>query len=121
MMHDLTSWLRKQWEGITFRKIVLLIGIFLLAAMMAQMFSLDVAFLFAGDVMAYFELFAIVTVIAARGHVRLLLQISKDWLRRAAERLPHRRGRVREILTRAARALLPPKSDDEDGLAGAQA
>ena len=96
MMRDLTHWLRKQWQGINFRKIVLLVGVFLLTAMIAQMFSLDVAFLFAGDMMAYFELFAIVTMIAARGHVRLLIQISKDWLRRAAIRLPHRRGRLRE-------------------------
>ena len=81
---------------LTFRKVVLLVGVFLLAAMMAQMFSLDVAFLLAGDMMAYFELFAIVTMIAARGHVRLLLQISKDWLRRAAMRLPHRRGRLQK-------------------------
>ena len=121
MMHDLTSWLRKQWEGITFRKIVLLIGIILLAAMMAQMFSLDLAFLFAGDLMAYFELFAIVTMIAVRGHVRLSLRIAIDWLKRATVHLPLRRGTVRAIFTRAARALLPPKSDDEDGLAGALA
>jgi len=57
---------------------VLLVGIFLLAAMMTQMFSLDVAFLFAGDMMAYFELFAIVTMIAARGQVQLLLRVSKE-------------------------------------------
>ena len=120
-MRDLTRWLRKQWEGITFRKVVLLVGIFLLAAMMAQMFSLDVAFLFAGDMMAYFELFAIVTMIAVRGQVQLLLRVSKDWMRRAMVHLPLRRGQVREILTRAARALLPSKNDDEDGLAGVPA
>jgi len=117
-MRDLTNWLRKQWERLTFRKIAVLVGIFLLAAVIAQVFSLDVAFLFAGDLMAYFELFAIVGMIAVRGHVRLLLQLSKDWLRRTTARLPHRRGQVREILTRAARALLPPKSDDEDHPAG---
>jgi len=36
----------------------------------AQMFSLDVAFLFAGDMMAYFELFAIGTMIRRARHVR---------------------------------------------------
>jgi len=114
-MRDLTNWLRKQWEGISFRKVVVLVGIFLIAGGLAQMFSLDVAFLFAGDLMAYFELFAIVGMIAARSHIQLLVRASKDWLRRVS--LPPRRGRVRQILTRAARALLPPKSDDEDRLA----
>jgi hypothetical protein len=112
-MRDLTDWLRKQWEGLSFRKIVVLVGIFLLAAGLAQMFSLDLAFLMAGDLMAYFELFAIVSMIAARSQLQLLVRASKDWLRRV--RPPLRRGRLREILTRAARALLPPRSDDEDG------
>jgi hypothetical protein len=121
LRHDLTSWLRKQWEAITFRKVVLLVGIFLLAAMMAQMFSLDLAFLFAGDLVAYFELFAIVTLITARGHVRLLLRISKNWLKRATVRPPLRQGCTREIFTRAARTILPARSDDEDRVVEAMA
>ena len=117
-MRPLTNWLRKKWEGLSFRKIMLVVGIFLLAGGLAQMFSLDLAFLMAGDLMAYFELFALVSMIAARSHIQLLVRVSKDWLRRAAACLPLRRGRVRELLTRAARTLLPPKSDDEDRLAG---
>ena len=118
-MRPLTNWLRKKWEGLTFRKIMLVVGIFLLAGGLAQMFSLDLAFLMAGDLMAYFELFALVSMIAARSHIQLLVRVSKDWLRRVC--LPLRRGRVREIFTRAARALLPPRSDDEERFAGALA
>ena len=114
-MRVLTDWLRRQWQGLTFRKIAVLVGIFLLAGGLAQMFSLDLAFLMAGDLMAYFELFALVSMIAARSHIHLLVRAAKDWLRRVC--LPPRRGRVRQMLTRAARALLPPKSDDEDRLA----
>ena len=117
-MRPLTNWLRKKWEGLSFRKIAVLVGIFLLAGGLAQMFSLDLAFLMAGDLMAYFELFALVSMIAARSHIQLLVRVSKDGLRRAAACLPLRRGRMREIFTHAARALLPPRDDDEERLVG---
>lgn len=113
-MQDLLLWLK---DRISFRKIIILAGILLLAAAFSQVFSLDMAFMFAGDTMAYFEVFAAIGMIAFRGHARLVLEVSRHRIREgwrnAAMRF--RRGRVRETLTRACRALLPPRADDEDG------
>jgi hypothetical protein len=53
-------------------------------------------------------------VLAARGQVRALLNQAQRGLKTVTRMIG--RGRVREVATRAARALLPPKNDDEDGL-----
>jgi hypothetical protein len=113
-MRNLLLWFR---ERISFRKIVILAGILLLTAAFSQVFSLDMAFMFAGDTMAYYELFAAVGMIAFRGHVRLVLEVSKHRIQQSwrSAAMHFRRGRIRETLTRACRALLPPKADDEDG------
>jgi hypothetical protein len=109
-------WLK---DRISFRKIVILAGVLLLAAAFSQVMSLDLAFMFAGDTMAYYELFAAVGMIVFRGHVRLVLEVSRHRIREGWRKagMCLRRGQVRETLTRACRALLPPKADDEDGAA----
>jgi hypothetical protein len=115
-MKNLLLWLK---DRISFRRIIILAGVLLLAAAFSQVFSLDMAFMFAGDTMAYFELFAAVGMIAFRGHARLVLEVSRHRIRESwrSAAIHFRRGQVRETLTRACRALLPPKADDEDGAA----
>ncbi|MDB5733888.1 MAG: hypothetical protein JWN16_525 [Alphaproteobacteria bacterium] len=109
---DVLVWLR---DRISFRRIIILAGILLLTAAFAQAFSLDVAFMFAGDAMVYFELFAFVSMVVLRGHIRLVLEVSRQRLRQVRRRgaIKFRRGFRRQRLTRALRAFLPPKSDEE--------
>jgi hypothetical protein len=114
MMQNLLRW---ALAHINFRKIILFAGILLATTAFTQFFTVDVAFMFAGDVMVYCELFAIVSMITLRGHARPLLDAARHKLRQARRRvvIPLHRGFSRQRVTRALRALIPSKTDD-DGL-----
>ncbi len=66
--------------------------------------------------MAWFEVFAAVTMIAVRGHARITFETACRHMRSLMARMRPRYRRMRQIVTRAARALLPPRANDEDGL-----
>jgi hypothetical protein len=65
------------------------------------------------------EVAAAVFILTARDQGRTLVDTTWRNLKLVGRLV--RRGRVRETVTRACRKLLPPKNDDEDGLAGAPA
>jgi len=101
-------------DKITRRRVLHLVGIILLLIFFQQVVMFDLTFLFGFDLGLLMEVAAAVFVLAARNQARTLLDAS--WRNSKAVPQIVRRGRVREIVTRASRALLPPKNDDEDGL-----
>jgi hypothetical protein len=102
------DWLKR----LTFRRIVWFAGILLVTMAFAQFFTIDVAFMFAGDAMIYFEVFALVGLIAVRGHLRVALDLARQRLAMLRQHIPPRLNRFRETTRRACRRLLPPKDDE---------
>ena len=101
-------------DGLTRRRLLHVVGFILLLIFFQQVVMFDLTFLFGLDLGLLMEVAAAIFVLAARDRARTLVDASWRSLKAAVHRV--RRGRVREIVTRAARALLPPKNDDEDGL-----
>jgi hypothetical protein len=97
----------------TFRRIVWFAGVLLLAMLFTQVVSLDLALIFAGDAMLYFEVFTVVTLIAVRGHLRVAFEMARQRTAAWRRHVPARLNYFRETARRACRRLLPPK--DEDG------
>jgi hypothetical protein len=64
-------------EKITWRKVVFVAVLLIAAITFAQVFTLDLALLFAGDMAVYCELAAAVSLIVARGHIRQSVQAAK--------------------------------------------
>jgi hypothetical protein len=101
-------------DGLTRRRVLHILGFILLLLFFQQVVMFDLTFLFGMDLGLLMEVCAAVFVLAARGQVRALLNQAQRGLKAAVRMV--RRGRVRETVTRACRALLPSKNDDEDGL-----
>lgn len=58
----------KRLEGFTFRRLLFLALLIVVALGLAQAVSMDVAWLLAGDVAFYLEALTIISLVAARGH-----------------------------------------------------
>jgi hypothetical protein len=101
-------------DGLTRRRVLHILGFILLLLFFQQVVMFDLTFLFGMDLGLLMEVCAATFVLTARGQARALLTQAQRGLKTAVRLI--RRGRVRETVTRAARALLPPKNDDEDGL-----
>ncbi|MBW8304708.1 MAG: hypothetical protein K0M78_12400 [Brevundimonas sp.] len=102
----------RAFSGSTLRVVVIVVG----AAFLWQLVGVELALLMAGDVLAYVEVVAAVSLIAARtrlGPVRAALAVR---VRQGAARL----RRWPAVLARSARAArtvrrTPPPADDGDG------
>jgi len=70
-------------DRLTFRRIVLFVGLMVLAAAFAQVFTADLAIIFAGDMMLYLEVASAVMLIAARAHFRQILPIVAEAIRKS--------------------------------------
>lgn len=104
-------------ERITWRKVVFVAALLIAAITFAQVFTLDLALLFAGDMAIYCELAAAVTFIVARGHIRQSVHAAKLALTHTM-----RRARIwcrRSTSARRRRDIKGPtagdKAADDDG------
>jgi hypothetical protein len=107
-------------DRLTFRRIVFYVGILIIAMAATQLLSIDLAIIFAGDAMFYFEIASAVYLVAARGHVRQALQIAARVIRQAVQNLPNtfsrfgsRQRRNDNALDRKKGTDNPKCSDDE--------
>lgn len=107
----------RRLEALTFRRTLLLVLLIIAAVGLAQVASLDVAFLLAGDVALYLEALTIVTLVAARGHILH----SARAVYYAAKYAVRRRSVLRHLLRRrrsvAFRRVKPAKKTDDDASA----
>jgi hypothetical protein len=98
-------------EKITWRKVVFVAALLVAAIAIAQAFSLDLAFLMAGDIAFYCEIAAAVMFVAARGYVRQSVHTAKLALSHAM-----RRARIwcrRYTSARRRRDIKGPTAGDE--------
>jgi hypothetical protein len=107
-------------DQLTIRRIVIFVGMVILTFAAAQLLTIDLALVFAGDAIFYFEIATAVYLVAARGHVRQALQMTARWVRQATRNLPSvfsrlgsRQRRNTNALDRKRDADGPAHSDDE--------
>jgi hypothetical protein len=107
-------------EQLTFKRVVYLAALTLAVIALAQVVSLDVAILSAGDTVFYFEVACAVTFFVVRGYVRQTLYLAIHKMRAAARGLVFFMRRYGGIVRqrRNANALRrrskrPKRSDDE--------
>jgi hypothetical protein len=72
---------------ITFRKVTRILAIVILAVAFIHTLPLDLAIIYAGDALVYFEVLTAVSVFAAQGRIRetwrLIRRLGEDWARAA--------------------------------------
>jgi hypothetical protein len=104
-------------EKITWRKVVFVAALLVAAIAIAQMFSLDLAFLMAGDIAFYCEIAAAMMFVAVRGHIRQSVHTAKLALTHGMRRA--RTWRRRYPSARRRRDITGPtagdKGADDDG------
>jgi hypothetical protein len=107
-------------DRLTIRRIVIFVGILIIAFAAAQLLSIDFALMFAGDAMLYFEIASAVYLVAARGHVQHALQRAARLVRQIVRNLPNAFSRLGNRQRRNTNALDrkrpsdgPQHSDDE--------
>jgi Na+/H+-dicarboxylate symporter len=105
----------RRLETLTFRRILLLVLLIIAAVGLAQVASLDVAFLLAGDVALYIEALTIITLVAARGHILHTARAVYNAARHAVRRRTVLRHLVRRRRSVAVRRMKPAKKDDDAG------
>ena len=91
-------------DRLTFRRIVLFAGLVVLAIAFAQVFTADVAIIFAGDMMLYFDIAAAVMLIVAREQLRHMLPVVADSMRKTLRNLSNALRRLRSRQRRNANA-----------------
>jgi hypothetical protein len=103
---------------VTFRRVVFAAAFLVAAIGLAQLVTADMAIYMAGETAFYWEIFSVVMLIAVRGHVGQIVQMTKMAFRRGRRRAVfwHRRG----IGTRRRRGTRKPpsghaESDDGEG------
>jgi hypothetical protein len=74
-------------KGLTFRRIFTVLALTILVVMFAQMAPIDLAVLFAGDALTYFEALGILWLFAAKGQARELARLMKRMAKTALRRL----------------------------------
>jgi hypothetical protein len=96
------------------RHVLHVVGLLVLLLFLQQLVLMDMTFLFGLDLGVLMEVSAAIFVLTLREQVQVAVhRIRLAVTRHMAPWRPH----ARQIVTRAARALLPPKVDDEDGAA----
>jgi hypothetical protein len=112
-------------DQLTFRRIIIFVGILIIAMAAAQLLTADVAFVFAGDAMFYFEIATAVYLVAARGHARHAVHLLGRAIRQAIQNFANmmwrpgtRQRRNANSIKRNPGATSPKQSDDEPGVWG---
>lgn len=109
----------RRLEMLTFRRMFFLALLVVAAVGLAQIASLDVAFLLAGDVALYLEALTIVTLVAARGHIVQAAcagyRAAKHAVLRRSVLLRHHIRRRRSVAYRRAKSM-KNKEDDAGAL-----
>lgn len=110
-LHDrVMEWSIRSFSGSSARTAIILIG----AMMLWQLVGVELALLLAGDILAYLEVAAAVSLVAANVRLRpVRAAVMSMWT--AVSGLP---GRPRRAMARAVRSLRParrspPRADDE--------
>jgi hypothetical protein len=133
--HELGGWLwanligplRASLERLTFKRVVYLAALAIAIIAFAQIVSLDLAFLWAGDTAFYFEIASAVLFFAARGQARQMLHVAERRLREAAKSMSAtarrcgiggRQNRNANALRRKRAIDNPKRSDDEPAAGG---
>jgi hypothetical protein len=99
-------------SGIKRRHLLHIIGLVLLVLFLQQVVLLDLTFLFGIDLGLVMEVSAAIFVLSLREHIKVATHHVRSVVTR---RLGRFRPRIRQIVTRAVRGLLPPTSDDDGG------
>jgi hypothetical protein len=68
---------------LTLRRVLEIFAITVLALFFVQTFPIDLAFLFAGDILMYLEIVAVASLVAASVRVKALLQYLAQWSKNA--------------------------------------
>ena len=103
-------------KQMSFRRVVFAAAFLVVAIGLAQLVTADMAIYMAGETAFYWEIFSVVMLIAVRGHVGQIVQMTKMAFRRGKRRavLWYRRG----IGVRRRRGMRKPfsgGSDDGEG------
>ena len=69
-------------DRLTFRRVILFTGLVVLAFAFAWVFTADVAIIFAGDMMLYFDIASAVMLIVARERLQHMLPVVADSIRK---------------------------------------
>jgi hypothetical protein len=77
----------KWLNDLTLKRAIMTAGMVLIVIAVAQTLPADIAIIFAGDTMAYFEIASAVMLIAVRGRVYMSLRVTVDMLCTAAARI----------------------------------
>jgi hypothetical protein len=113
-------------NGLLIKHIIWTAGMLVLIVGFTQTFPIELAFIFAGDTMLYFEVVTSVMYFAAQARMRIAADAVKDATRRGLSRLSRafarylaagRQRRNASALRRNRSSNDPPTSEDEPGLA----
>lgn len=111
-------------DRLSFKRVVLLAVLLLAVITFAQIVTIDVAFIWAGDMTVYFDIASAVILIAARGHARQVFRTIERQVREAARvtsdiarqyRIRGRQRRNAAATERNSASEKPAQSDDDAG------
>ncbi len=114
-------------DRLTLRRVLEIFAIALLALVFVQTFPIDMAFLFAGDVLMYLEIVTFASLAAANVRVRTLLRYVEQWSKNAWNvatnviyrmALRARTTRQRRINKRVSQTACRTKGSNDDGADG---
>jgi hypothetical protein len=108
-------------DGLTRRRVLHIIGLILLVIFFQQVVAMDLTFLFGVDLGLLMEVSAAVFILVARQQIKTTVLVVRRSLLLAKPGLLRTGRRGARRVRRAMRTLWPPKSSDEDGLAGVPA
>ncbi len=114
LWHNLVAMPRATLSRVTRHRLLHIVALVLLAIFIQQVLLFDLTFLFGLDLGLLMEVSAAVFVLSLREQAVAVVATARSALKRAIR--PIRRIRAREVVTRAARILQPPRADDENGL-----
>lgn len=106
-------------DKITRRRALHIIGLILLVLFFQQVVAMDLTFLFGVDLGLLMEVSAAVFILVARQQIKTTVLVIRRSLISVRPSLLRAFRRSARQVHRAVRTLCPPKSSDEDGLAGA--
>ena len=108
-------------DGITRRRVLHIILFIMLVIFFRQVVAMDLTFLFGVDLGLLMEVSAAILILTARQQIKTAVLVIRRSLVLAKPALHQAYRRGARCVRRAARTLWPPKSSDEDGLAGVPA
>jgi hypothetical protein len=94
------------------RQLLRIVAVVFLLIFLQQVIVMDLTFLFGIDLGLVMEVSAAIFVLSLREHIKVATNHVRSVVTRRLGRI---RPRIRQIVTRAVRGLLPPTSDDDGG------